>query len=87
MKYATTRTFDGQRARVGMVVVVRDRQLDIVAGIIARVDVEYGEDRVVIAELDAPMAEARDSMRFVPTKTESDINALPENAWTWPVAV
>jgi hypothetical protein len=88
MKYATTRTFDGQRARVGMIVVMRDKNFELVAAMVVKIDNDYGDERVYVESMERSRSDNDIRLlKFVPTKTEADINALPEGSWTWPVAV
>jgi hypothetical protein len=83
MKYATTKTFDGQRASLGRVVIARSCGGILEGGMI--VALTDDDERVFVRLLDS--AYVSSCLAFVPTKTEEDINALPEGSWTWPVRV
>lgn len=86
-KYATTQTFAGQRASVGRIVVAGSSNGPC-AGIISSI----GDDdqvRLVAADivLVAPYHGATRRLDFKDCRTESDVNALSEYEWTWPVRV
>jgi len=81
MKYATEITFDGQRASLGRAVVVRTRDGDLEAATITTIT---SKDDVMMCGFNVDISSR---YSFIPTKTEDDINALPEGAWTWPVRV
>lgn len=82
MKYATEKTFDGQRASVGRAVVVKQFGMHAEAGIVSAI---CDDDSIEIYCLS--LNDRHDDFTFVSTKTEDDINALSEGAWTWPVRV
>lgn len=88
MKFATEKTFDGQRASLGKVVVMRDKHIELVAGMVVKIDNDYGDERVYVESMERSRSDNDIRLlKFVATKTEEDINALPEGAWTWPVRV
>lgn len=80
-RYASEGTFDGQKASVGRVVVVKRSAL--AAGII---DGFSGpdQDSIIIRTLDG---ERFDHLKFHPTRTQSDVEQMPDGSWTWPPRV
>ena len=88
MKYATTRTFDGHRASLGKIVVMRDKNFELVAGMVVKIDNDYGDERVYVESMERGRSDNDIRLlKFAVTKTEEDVNALPEGSWTWPVRV
>ena len=82
MKYATERTFDGQRASLGRTVIVRFKRQDLEAGVVTSI---MGNDDVALRGLESERRSC--VVTFIQTKTEDDIRRLPEGSWTWPVRV
>jgi len=82
MKYATERTFGGQRASLGCAVVVKQHCMHVEAGIVSAV---CDDDSIEIYCLS--LNERHDHLTFISTKTEEDTNALPDDSWAWPVRV
>lgn len=80
-KFATDRTFDGQRASLGRIVVVRFVDSEPEAGIVT---VITDDDDVYVRGFSSMRAKA---VLFASAKTEESCIALPENSWTWPVRV
>lgn len=82
MKYATEKTFDGQRASLGRLVVVCRHGMSIESGVVTAV---WDNDIVEVRALATDVLLT--DYKFVPTKTEECVNSLPEGSWTWPVRV
>ena len=83
MKYATEKTFDGRRLSIGQTVIVRSVSQPCATP--ATVLMVGDADEVTLRE--ACSMHPIMGLKFVKTKTEDDINALSEGAWTWPVRV
>jgi hypothetical protein len=81
--YASKDPKGGQRPSVGRAVVIRPEGEALVeAATITRIP---NDDSIEITS----MYDGREygDLTFVETRTEADIEALPPNAWTWPVRV
>jgi len=91
-RYASHQTFDGQRATVGRVVIVMMTGGAVTAGIIACIN---GEDRPLIRTLEPfPSNDGTGGatpgwgpFEFFPSKSEADLDGMPDLTWTWPPRV
>jgi hypothetical protein len=94
-KYATQKTFDGRKARIGDTVVLACPKQ--VVGMFTHVVLRAGIVGAISSSRDIPyLRDLRsdsgiqdvDPERwvFVPTKTEEDIEKLEIGQWTWPLS-
>lgn len=87
-KYATTQTFGGHLAAVGMTVVLSQPRHDKKPGTCLRagmiVAVSSTTDTPWVMDLKHPELCSKD-VRFVSTNTEAQINDMPPHTWTWPL--
>ncbi len=86
-RYASKKSYGGQRASVGRVVVVAravttSGRVELRAGVIATI-LPSGEPSIDVIGL----ADAWQEAPFVETKTTSDVEAMPAGSWTWPPRV
>ncbi len=89
MKYATDKTFGGQRASLGRTVILVLGGAPY-AGVIAAIN---EDDTIQFRDLDPEPGEDRgwgtgeDGLMFVDVKTEADLLAAPNRSWCWPPPV
>jgi hypothetical protein len=81
-KYATEKTFAGQRASIGRVVLVKMGE-QLGAGIITAI--QRNEDRPWIMPLDGGPQTNR--LEFHHAQTEQGAEDMPDGRWTWPPRV
>lgn len=93
-KYATEQKFGGQRASVGRVVVLATDRHDDKSGMCLRAGVILA----ISSSKDIPYIAAHASLKttvghilpgdhewkFVETRTETEVEAMPIGSWTWP---
>lgn len=83
--YASKKTFAGQRASLGRVVILHDAADDpIEPGVFTQIDEQENEALTITSSFNGV---DNVGFTFVETKTEAEIEALPARAWTWPVRV
>lgn len=94
MPYASKKTFGGQRASTGRIVLIRGRDHDENATDIPLVIVEIGDDDgVYVRNLDPQsvneMLETIGPIgsEYYDAKTEGDLAGMPLGSWCWPPPV
>ena len=81
--YATKKTFAGQRASLTRAVVIKINNAPF-AGTIIAVD---GDTPIFSMNPIPPSGNAIHSLTFYDAKTESDLESMPNDSWTWPPRV
>jgi hypothetical protein len=81
--YATKTSFAGQRVALTRAVVIK-----IDGALFAATTVAIDDDRPTFAVVPhLPNSRTICSLVFFETKTEADLERMPNNAWTWPPRV
>lgn len=90
-KYATEQKFGGQRASVGRAIVLATRKHDgkegtcLRAGTIRAVSSSQDLPYIVVDGEPGDLVNKDDlGWKFVETRTESEVEAMPFGSWTWP---
>lgn len=99
-KYATNQSFGGQRASLKRAVVVAQEELEDGGGGVAKwtgnTSIVAGEVGEIHGPTDLPVIYAcngeiyhpeEQSLEFVATSTEAEVEALKPGQWTWPVRI
>lgn len=84
MKYASEQKYDGQRASIGRIVVIRTEESGLAAGIVDGIGYD-GENGEVVWIAEAGEIGCVEALAFHPTQSAEDIEAMPVGTWTWPV--
>jgi hypothetical protein len=81
--YATKQAFGGQRASIGRVVVIRDLDGTLAAGMIDLIYEDTDRPRIVRVDSGVSMP----GLKFCEAKDEEAVRNLPPDTWTWPPRV
>ena len=82
MKYASTQTFGGKKAVVGLTVILSDASYD---GPFPAVI--YGVDDTTDLPILTYNGQTYDSYSFTATITVGEIEGMAAGSWTWPITV